>query len=314
MDNIWESLKKPIWCLAPMFGVTDSAFRQLLVEIGKPDLMFTEFTNVQALFSADTVSSQQLTYLAKERPLVAQIWGLDPEFFEAAADLIAGVGFAGIDINFGCPEKSVVKKGACAGMIANPVLAGEIIRATRAGAKGRVPVSVKTRLGIKTIDSAWVDFLLSQNLAALTLHGRTAIEMSDAPVHWDQLMAAVRLRNRLKLATKIIINGDLFSREEALAKLKLTGADGAMLGRAVFHDPYVFGGKESIAHKSRQQKLSLIKRHLEIYASTWGETKSYHPLKRYFKIYVNGFPGALDLRVKLMATRSYAEARDIIKQ
>lgn len=312
MDNIWQSLPGPFFCLAPMFGATDSAFRQLLVGIGKPDIMFTEFTNVQALFSADNSSVQQLTYAAKEQPLIAQIWGLDPEFFEAAADFIVRAGFAGIDLNFGCPEKAVIKSGAGAGMIANQSLVAEIIRSTRAGAKNRLPVSVKTRLGIKQVDESWIDFLLSQNLAALTLHGRTSKEMSDYPVHWDKLVQAVKRRNQLAPKTKLIINGDLLTLTEAKTKIDETGADGAMLGRAVFHDPYVFSLTESMATKTKAQKLALLKQHLDIFEFTWGASKSYHLLKRYFKIYIQGFPGALDLRVKLMNIRSIAEARDII--
>lgn len=313
MNNIWLKLPRPIYCLAPMFGATDSAFRQLIAAIGRPDVMFTEFTNVQAIFSPDKSAIQQLTYTVKEQPLIAQIWGLDPEFFEAAADVLAAAGFVGIDINFGCPEKSVIKKGACAGTIANRPLAGQLIKAAKAGVAGRIPVSVKTRLGINALDSAWIEFLLRQNLEALIIHGRTVREMSDYPVHWDELIKAVKLRNQISPGTKIIINGDLLTMSEAKAKLALTGADGAMLGRAVFHDPYVFSKNDAINDKSKVQKLALLNQHLQLYEKTWGQTKPYHPLKRFFKIYVAGFPGALDLRVKLMATRSIKEAQAIIE-
>jgi tRNA-dihydrouridine synthase len=315
MANIWQSLPKPIFCLAPMFGVTDSAFRQLLAQVGKPDLMFTEFANVQALYSPDNTAIQQLAYTAAEQPLIAQIWGLDPELFEAAAGLLVQLGFSGIDLNFACPKREVTKKGCGAAMTENQALAGQIIKATLKGARGKLPVSVKTRLGLKTIQTEpWIKFLLGFDLAAITLHGRTAKEMSEAPVHWDELGKAVALRNQLKSKTVMIINGDLFTRKIALAKIKLTGADGAMIGRGVFRDPYVFSKKESIKTKSKDEKIGLLKRHLDIYEQTWGNAKPFHPLKRFFKIYVNGFPGALKLRIKLMAAGSIVEARDIISQ
>lgn len=315
MLNIWQKLKKPIWCLAPMFGATDSAFRQLLCQIGKPDIMFTEFTNVQALFSPDNTAVQQLTYLCQEQPLIAQIWGLDPELFEAAADFLAGAGFAGIDINLGCPEKAVVKKGAGAALIDNPNLAGQIIQATIKGSRGRLPVSVKTRIGYQAITTeSWFRFLLSFNLPVISVHCRTGKAMSTGLAHWEEISKIVRLRDRLKSKTLIIGNGDIFSREIAFQRLKQTGADGMMIGRGVFHDPYIFSQTDSIKTKTKQQKIDLFLQHLNLYQATWGQNRSYHPLKRFFKIYINGFAGATGLRVKLMASRSIAEARAIINQ
>jgi len=313
MVNIWQKLPKPIWCLTPMFGVTDSAFRQLVTEIGKPDLMMTEFTNVQALFSPDKTVIRQLTYTVKEQPLIAQIWGQDPELFEMAADFLAEAGFVGIDINMGCPEKRVVKKGAGAALIDNHQLAGKIIKSTLKGAAGRIPVSVKTRIGNRTINTeAWFKFLLSLNLPAISIHCRTAKSMSEGPAHWEEINKIVKLRDQSKSKTLIIGNGDIFSRKIAYQRIKQTKIDGVMIGRGVFHDPYIFNSKDSIATKTKTQKLNLLKRHLDIYEATWGKDKSYHLLKRFFKIYVNGFHGALNLRIKLMATGSIIEAKAII--
>ena len=315
MDNIWQNLKKPIFCLAPMFGVTDSAFRQLLVKIGRPDVMFTEFTNVQALFSPDKTSVQQLTFVSKEQPLIAQIWGQDPELFEAAADFIAGAGFAGVDINFGCPEKSVIKKGAGGALIDNPDLAGKIITATLKGSRGRLPVSVKTRLGYKTINtSPWFKFLFNFDLAAISVHCRTTKALSLGPTHWEEISKIVRLKKQMKAKTLIIGNGDIFSRPMAYQRIKQTGINGIMIGRGVFHDPYIFNSRETIKVKTKAQKLKLLNQHLDIYKTTWGSTRSYHPLKRFFKIYVNNFKGALALRMKLMNTQSIGEAKAIISQ
>lgn len=315
MVNIWQQLQKPIFCLAPMFGATDSAFRQLLCQIGKPDLMFTEFTNVQAIFSPDETAIQQLTYTAKEQPLIAQIWGPDPELFELAADFLVSADFAGIDINFGCPERAVVKKGAGGALIDNSVLAGKMISAAIKGARGRLPVSVKTRIGYKTINTEpWFKFLLNFDLAAISVHCRTTIKMSTGPAHWEEINKIVALKNRLNPKTLIIGNGDIFSREIAFQRLKETKIDGVMIGRGVFHDPYIFSQTGSIKTKTKEQKLKLLVRHLKLYETIWGQNRSYHPLKRFFKIYLNGFNGALALRVKLMNTRSISEAKAIISQ
>jgi len=315
MKNIWLKLEKPIWCLAPMFQATDAAFRQLLAEIGKPDLMMTEFTNVQALFSTDQTAVQQLTYTAVEQPLIAQIWGQDPELFEAAAAFLADAGFDGIDINMGCPENAVVKKGAGAALIDNPDLAVKIIQPTITGARGLLPVSVKTRIGnqqIKTLP--WINFLLQFNLAAVSVHCRTARAMSAGPADWEEIAKIVTLRNRLKVNTLIIGNGDIVNRAIAAKRLKASGADGVMIGRGAFADPYIFNPHQTIGTKTRAEKLALLQRHLEIYRRTWGNSKSFHPIKRFFKIYVKGFPGALSLKEKLMRTRSVAETKGIIDQ
>ncbi|KKS80626.1 MAG: tRNA-dihydrouridine synthase, partial [Candidatus Beckwithbacteria bacterium GW2011_GWA2_43_10] len=270
MSNIWQFLPKPIFCLAPMFGATDSAFRQLLCEIGKPacagrpDLMFTEFSNVQAIFSPDIKTvTQLLSYTAQEQPLIAQIWGLDPELFEAAAAFIVRAGFSGIDINFGCPEKTVVRKGAGAAMIDAPQLAEKIIKATLKGARGHLPVSVKTRLGHKIIRTEpWFKFLLQYDLAAISVHCRTAKAMSIGPAHWDEITKIVQLRNRLKSKTLIIGNGDIFSRKIAYQRIKETKVDGVMIGRGVFKNPWIFNSVPT--PKTKADKIAAWERHLQI--------------------------------------------------
>lgn len=303
MANIWQTLPKPIFCLAPMFGATDSSFRQLLTEIGKPDLMFTEFINVQQIFSPDVkTTTRLLSYTSKEQPLIAQIWGLDPELFEAAADFIVEAGFQGIDINFGCPEPSAIKKGAGGAMIDNPSLAGQIIQATIKGARGRLPVSVKTRIGFKTITTEpWIKFLLQFDLAAISVHCRTTKKMSHGPAHWDETAKIVQLKNKLNPKTLIIGNGDIFSREIAYQRIKETGVDGVMIGRGVFHNPWIFSTVPERYH-SKAEKIAAWQRHLEIYRTTWGNLKPIHPLKRFVKIYFKGFPGALKMRADLMVS------------
>lgn len=302
MTNIWQTLPKPIFCLAPMFGATDSAFRQLLVKIGKPDLMFTEFINVQAIYSPEIKSLVNLLSYSKiEQPLICQIWGLDPELFEASADLIYHLGFKGVDINFGCPEKAVLKKGAGAATIDNPLLAEKIIKSTLKGARNRIPVSVKTRLGNKTlVTDSWFKFLLSQNLSAISVHCRTAKELSVGPTHWEEIRKIVKLKNKLKSKTLIIGNGDIFSRATAYERIKQTKIDGVMIGRGVFQNPWIFNAKIADQPKTKQEKIATLQTHIDLYKTTWGKDKPIHPLKRFLKVYLNGFRGAVALRTKLM--------------
>jgi len=315
MANIWYKLKTPLICLAPMDGVTDSAFRQLLVQIGKPHLMFTEFTNVQAIFSHDnTALDQHLKFSPVEKPPIAQIWGLIPELFKQATALLRQMGFDGVDLNFGCPDKSVIKKGACSALINDRTLAREIITATQAGAAGKLPVSFKTRIGFDKVDTQdWLKFLLSFSPAAITVHGRTAKQMSKVDNNWAEIRKAVTIRDQLKSKTLIIGNGDIINLKDAYQKIKDYHLDGIMIGRGVFHDPFIFNPKKSIQDLSRQQKIDLLLQHLKLFVNTWGDQKSFHILKRFFKIYIKDFPGALALRTQLMNTSSAKKVSTILK-
>lgn len=303
MKNFWRELPKPFLCLAPMEGVTDSPFRQVLVRSGKPDVMFTEFTSVDGLFSLgwDHVK-QRLEYEENERPLVAQIWGLVPENFFNAARLLKNLGFDGVDINFGCPVKDVIKIGACSAMINNKPLARELIAATKEGLAGEIPLSVKIRTGFKTPETeAWVSFLLEQGIEALTVHGRTTKQLSQVPADWEEIAKAVRVRDTLGVDTIILGNGDVETAEGALQKTKEYGVDGVMIGRGVFHNPWIFGTSKEV---SVQQRLDLLLRHVQLYEAYWQGSKPFANLKKYFKIYCQGFDGAKELRGQLMETSS----------
>lgn len=315
MNNFWTKLKKPIYCLAPMEGVTDTAFRQFLSQVGKPDVMFTEFANVSAIFSPDKTSAQRLTFSPTEQPLVAQIWGLDPELFFAAAQTLTELGFAGIDLNFGCPVKDVIKKGACSALVNDLPLAKKIITSTIKGAGGKIPVSIKIRIGFdKPVTKDWVKFLLQFNLAAISIHGRTTKQLSKSSVDWDQIGEAVKVRNSLKSQTLIIGNGDIMSLKEADAKIAQYGLDGIMIGRGVFHDPLIFKKDQSFTDLSTQQKLDLLLTHAQVFTNTWGDQKPFYILRRFFKIYASGFPQALSLRIKLMSAANLEEVQLIISQ
>lgn len=314
MNTLWESLSKPIFSLAPMEDVTDTVFRQIVMLCGRPDVFFTEFTNVDGLMSVgEEIVAQRLKFERGEKPLVAQIWGVKPENFYKASQKLAEMGFDAIDINMGCPQRDVTRHGACSALIKNHILAQEIIDATRSGA-GNLPVSVKTRIGFSKIQTEeWIGFLLEQNLPLITVHGRTAAEMSAAPAHWDEIVKAVYLKNAMGKRTLMFGNGDVESLSDAKEKIALYGVDGVMIGRGIFHNPWLFAGID-ITTKTLKDRLELLQKHVSLYRETWGDTKNYQILKKYFKIYLSGFDGASDLRVQFMETKSYEEVLQLVDE
>ncbi|MCL5113879.1 MAG: tRNA-dihydrouridine synthase [Patescibacteria group bacterium] len=314
MKNIWHTLKKPIFALAPMEDVTDTVFRRIVIDCGKPDIFFTEFTNCDGLFSKgrkDVI--QRLKFEKDEKPIIAQIWGADPSKFYEAAKLLSKMGFAGIDINMGCPQKKVTKKGACAALIKNPNLAKEIIDATKKGASG-LPVSVKTRIGYNEIQTEdWIKFLLEQKIDALTVHLRTKKEESTPPAHWEEMRKITQIKKSLKSKTIILGNGDIKTIQEGKEKIKEYDLDGFMIGRGIFLNPWVFNENININKITTKQRLSLLLKHVDLYDKTWGKNKNFNVMKKYFKIYISNFDGASNMRIKLMETKNAKEAKSLIQ-
>jgi tRNA-dihydrouridine synthase len=326
-------LPRPLFILAPMDDVTDSAFRRVIAGCASPDIFFTEFTNVDGLQSPGRSRLlKKLKFVPGEQPPVAQIWGLSPDNFYKTAREIAdgslarelglpdGVNFAGVDLNMGCPAKGEVKNGACSALILNRPLAAEIIKATQQGiadAGGTVPFSVKTRVGFNEVDMTWIAFLLSHNLDMLVVHGRTRKQMSKVPANWDLIGQARELRDKMGVKTLIIGNGDVKDRNHGLELAKKHGLDGIMIGRGVFHDPYVFaandlGGSpwDAIAPADR---IVLYRRHVELFQNTWQHNeRPVRTLNKFCKIYVNGFDGARELRDELMAADSTEQLLQIM--
>jgi nifR3 family TIM-barrel protein len=313
MSHIWQNLPNPFFVLAPMEDVTDTVFRRIVGLCGRPDVYFTEFTSTEGMLSKgrDKVS-KRLEYTEEERPLIAQIWGEKPEMYLESAKLLVAMGFDGIDINMGCPERSVLKKGACSALIQNPSLAKEIIQATKEGA-GELPVSVKTRIGFQTIATEeWIGFLLEQNIPALSIHGRTVKELSEVPAHWDEIGKSVALRDQMKKDTLIIGNGDVISREDALSKIAQYKVDGIMIGRGIFADPWIFNTVRSGTDVTFDEKLAMLQRHLSLFESHWKEKKQFAIMKKFVKCYIHGIPGATDMRAKIMESHSFEQAQEIV--
>ncbi len=308
------NLPKPFLVLAPMDDVTDTVFRQIVNDCAKPDLFITEFVNVDGLQSPGRPKLlHKLALSSKEQPVIAQIWGKNPEnYYKTTKDLI-NMGFDGVDINMGCPVKAVVKNGCCIALIDNRELAGEIIAAVREAAGKYFPVSVKTRLGLKTVDLSWIEFLLGQTLNMLTIHGRTAKDLSKVPANWDLIGEARGLRDQLSPATLLVGNGDVISRPQALELANKYKLDGVMIGRGIFEDPFIFSTSSPWPNFNKEQKIALYKNHVELFAKTYkkGE-RGVKTLNKFCKVYINGFEGAKELRERLMLAKSTNELLELL--
>ena len=315
MKNVLDTLPRPFYVLAPMDDVTDTVFRRIVGRCARPDLFFTEFVNVDGLQSPGRARLvKRIQFTPEEGPVIAQIWGKDPENFRKTAAELVDMGFAGIDINMGCPDKTVVKNGCCSALINNRELAGEIIRAVQEGVAGRVPVSVKTRLGFGAVDYSWHEFLLGFKLNMLTIHGRTRAQLSEVPADWDAIARVRELRDKLAPDTLIVGNGDVMSRAQAADLAAAHKLDGVMIGRGVFHDPYAFAETSPWPEQTKKQRLALYAQHVKLFAETWNEQdRRTATLNKFCKIYVNGFDGAKELREHLMNAQTPAQLLDLLQ-
>ncbi len=321
---------KPIFALAPMADVTDAAFRRVIAKYGKPDITWTEFVSCDGLCSVGKPKLlKDLWFSDAERPIVAQFFGAKPENFYRCAKLALELGFDGIDINMGCPDRSINKQMAGADLMNNPELAKMIIRETKRGA-GKLPVSVKTRVGYnkENLDE-WLKILLEEQPAAITIHARTKKELSLVPARWELVARAKEIAKDSE--TLIIGNGDVTDLRDAYYKCKQTGADGAMLGRAVFGNPWLFseynrakaltefetGDAEPFVDQKSilglSDRLRVMLEHAELFDELFAGIKNFALMRKHFGSYVGGFAGAKDLRVKLMEAENSKQVKQTIE-
>ncbi len=330
----WNKLKKPFSAMAPMSDVTDSAFRELVAKCGRPDVFFTEFVSADGLYHTREVQGNSsrrevspctfanplmriLSFTEEEHPIVAQIFSSKPEMISYATKVIAELGFDGVDINMGCPDKAIEKQGAGAALMKNPSLAVELIRAAKEASD--LPVSVKTRVGYhKESLEEWLSILLKENPAAITLHLRTRKELSLAKANWELMKKAVAIRDKINPNVLLIGNGDVQDLEDANNKAAETGCDGIMFGRAVFGNPWLFERSENNPERSRgshslDEKLEALTELAHNFEKI-SPPKSFSILKKHIKAFVTGFSGATDLRAKLMKAESAEDLERILRE
>lgn len=357
MMNFWQIIseqskkeKRPIFCLAPMADVTDRAYRQIITKYGKPDVMWTEFVSADGLVHPIACEKLKidLMYTEDERPIVAQLFSSNPENMKEAVKYCILLGFDGIDINMGCPDKSIENQGCGSAMIKNPEKACMVIESARAAIResGKdIPLSVKTRVGYyKSEIDTWIKMLLGLDLDVLTIHARTRKDLSKVPANWDYIKQIVRLRDDMKKKTLIIGNGDIFDIPDAISKWKETNCDGVMIGRAIFGNPWLFSNSQEFENSqiknkfenfwyhllqflgfknrywlriksriSKKERLKVLFEHAKLFDKLLGKEKSFAIMKKHFKAYVNGFDGAKEIRNKLMETKNFEEFKKVFK-
>ncbi len=352
--NFWQNLPKPFFAVAPMADVTDAPFRRMIAkysEFSDRDnvVMWTEFVAADGLMRATPEGLQKLMadliYTEEERPIVAQLFSSNEEHMEQACALCLKLGFDGVDINMGCPDKSIEKQGCGSAMIKNPENAKVIIRAAKRGctsdAAEGIPVSVKTRIGYNEDElERWIPEILSENPAALTVHGRTRKEMSKVPADWSRIARAVEIRDELGSDTLILGNGDVLSMADAKQKAEEFGVDGVMIGRALFGNPWFFNpntqlptrltalpthgvNRETLITKdtsNNEMSYVTLKERLEVmieHSKLFEELlsfKNFSVMKKHYKAYVNGFPDASHLRSALMQCNDSKEVESLVHE
>ncbi len=308
--SFWKNLNKPFFCLAPMSDVTDTAFRRIIAKHGKPGVIWTEFVSADGLALGNKQEIlKNLRFTQKERPIVAQLFGSNPDNMRKAARIIQDLKFDGVDINMGCPDRKIEKQGAGAALIQNPQLAREIIQAAKSGAP-KLPVSVKTRIGYnKNQLNEWIPVILKAGVTALIIHWRTRKEMSRVPAKWNLAKDVIQIRDKIAPYTLIIGNGDISNLDDAYSRADETCLDGVMVGRGVFGNPWFFSSKTP----SKDDKLRALVEHTKLYERLI-KHKPFAIMKKHFKAYVAGWDGAKNLRRKLMRAENYKNVEEIIKK
>ncbi len=350
-----------------MDGVTDAPCRTMHGLYGRPDVIITEFTNVEGLWRGSDRIFRDFLYTPSERPVVAQIFGSRPEYFYRAAHVVCELGFDGLDINMGCPAKTVANKGGGAALIRMPDTAKAIIRAAQQGvqdwANGQtledlemdplrierirkmndervniwgdhaqverrlLPVSVKTRLGYDSIViTDWVQELLELQPAVITIHGRTLVQHYKGEANWDAIAAAAEIVH--KTDTLILGNGDIHNLYEAAQRIRSTGVDGVLIGRATFGNPWLFRYRDQMKKllnehinvtadqlpdiiPSREERLLMALEHANVHARLKGEDH-YVEMRKHLGWYLGHFPGAKQVRNELVRVNSLADVESII--
>lgn len=341
VKGFWSNLPRPIIGLAPMDGVTDAAFRYVVAKYGKPHLIFTEFTAAEGIRAGAERLLDDLYYSPLERPVVAQLFGADPEAFFQGAVVASALGFDGIDINMGCPAKNIAEKGAGAALILDPERAKTIIQKTRAGTKAwqeglgleeagiksnliplilkrrldlgiqdevrqELPVSLKTRIGYDhPAIKEWITHLLEVRPVAISIHGRTLKQLYAGLVDWEAIGQAVQLAKGSD--TLILGNGDIASIPDAIEKIRSTQVDGILIGRASLGNPWIF--QEKTVPFSQKMQVALEQSRL---LSHLFNGRGFGRIRKHLLEYCKGEEGAKSLRLRLMKVNTVQEVESLL--
>ncbi len=309
MKNFWHKIKQPILALAPMAGVTDSAFRELCRQYGA-DVVYTEMVSADGLYYDSKKTLELLQFSKKEKPVVVQLFGKKPEVFTKAAQVVTKHGFDGLDINFGCPAKKVVAHGGGVTLMRDLDNCYRIIESVLQGTK--LPVSVKIRAGIDTVTALdFVDKIKDLDVSTLMIHGRYFKNPFTSPIDYDMIKQVKEKFNGIVLG-----NGGIKSPEDAKKMLE-TGVDGIGLARGVYGKPYLFKQikdylkKDSFEDMNKQMLKKVILEHAKLAFKAKG-SHGLVELRKHLLWYVSGFPGAKTLRSELVKVEKIQDIKVIV--
>ncbi len=304
--------------LAPMEDVSDPPFRAVCKQKGA-DLMFSEFISSEGLIRDAIKSRQKLDIFEEERPVGIQIFGGDEEAMALSARIVETVQPDLLDINFGCPVKKVVTKGAGAAVLKDLDL---MVRLTSAVVKSTsLPVTVKTRLGwdhdsINIMDVA--ERLQDVGVQALSIHGRTRCQLYKGEADWTHI---AQVKNNPRIRIPIFGNGDIDSPERAVEYKNRYGVDGIMIGRAAIGYPWIFREirhfmetGEHLPSPTIAERIEVIKKHLYGSVSWKGPVAGINEMKRHYANYLHGLPNIKEYRNKLVVLKTVAEIDEVLEE
>ncbi|MEK7634054.1 MAG: tRNA-dihydrouridine synthase family protein [Patescibacteria group bacterium] len=291
-----------------MDGITDAPFRYITDIYGKPDIIYTEFISVKGLILGKQSIQRMLLRHKTKTKTVAQFFGCEPEYFYQAAQVALEKGFDGVDINMGCPDKSVFNRGSGAGLILQPKLAKEIILSVKKAVQNRIPVSVKTRTGYKIPQTKeWISSLLEAEPDVICIHGRTFTQKYSGHADWSQIGIAADLAKKTK--TKIFGNGDIKSRDQALQKIKEYNLAGVLIGRAALGNPWIFKG----VVPTTQDRFKVLLEHCKKFTEFFPKS-DFSIMRKHLAWYVKDFPHAAEVRNELMQVNNIEDVKKILSK
>ena len=325
MDFSWNKISKPIICLAPMAGYTDSAYRQIVKSIAPEIICFSELTSINALEHGSERTLKMLKFNKLEKPLIMQLFGNNPSFFVEAGKKLEKLPPnsrpSGIDINMGCPAPKITKSCYGSAILKDPDLAGHIVEALIKSTS--LPVSVKMRIGYSKYDESeflkLIKTIEKAGASAITIHGRTTKQGYSGEADFKPIYLAKSVLN-----IPVIGNGDIDSPEKALSKLK--NLDGLMIGRASIGNPWLMKNIYKTLHKPGnkpetitsikpipfKRTLPTIKKHLKLSIKLHGERVGLLEMRKHLAGYISGIPNASKHRLKIMQADTPEEVIKIL--
>ncbi len=338
MNTVWD--KDTIIGQAPMDGVTDAAFRYITDIHGHPDLLFTEFVPVEGICHSAVKILHSFVRHNTSTPTLAQIYGRELDAYYLSVFVAAELGFDGIDINMGCPDRAVTRRGAGAGLIKSPKHAIKIINTVKQavkdwsegktmeeatvpvevinhvhllqkrhaikGNRSQIPVSVKTRIGYdKVVTTEWIKNLTDARPVTISLHGRTLEQMYTGKADWEEIGKAAEVAHDAGI--KLLGNGDVQSMTDAREKIHTYKLDGVLIGRATFGNPWLFQEMEP----DTQLRITTALEHAEAFEELL-PGGHFVSLRKHMAWYMKGFDHAAALRDKLMRMQNITDVREIL--